>query len=175
LNAARQSTEADVCVVDVGVAVKETLEVLRHHQALSRCSIDVNVAEDVVVRANPVLIHQMVSNLVINAGEATNGRGHVGIEVALDETGKISIHVDDDGDGIPAEQWDELFSALKTTKRDGTGLGLYSARACATAIGGHIEVGDSPRGGARFTVVIPAEARSAHTKRTEPAQAAAVS
>lgn len=158
LNAARQSTTADARELDVGNAVKETLEVLRFHRAIRGCTIALETAPGLTIRANPVLVHQVVSNFVVNAGEATSGKGHIVLRVERDaSSGAVRVHVDDDGPGVPMERRADLFAALKTTKATGTGLGLYSARACAAAVGGSVEVGDSPLGGARFTVVLPPE------------------
>jgi signal transduction histidine kinase len=155
LDAAR-STSTDVGNIDVARAVKETLAVLHFHRALRTATIDLEAAEGIVVRANPVLIHQVIGNFAVNAGEATDGKGRIAIKVRSDDpSGAVTIDVDDDGPGVPLDRRDDLFSALKTTKATGTGLGLYSARACAIAVGGRVEVGDSPLGGARFTLVIP--------------------
>lgn len=156
LNAARQSSAADVRDVDVTRAVKETLEVLRFHRALRECRIDFQSTDHAVLHVNPVLVHQVVSNFVVNAGEATGGRGHISLGVRSDAaSGAVIIDVDDDGPGVPPDRRADLFSALKTTKTTGTGLGLYSARACAAAVGGRVEVGESPLGGARFTAIFP--------------------
>lgn len=156
LNAARQQSTTDVRDIDVGRAVQGTLDVLRFHVALRECKVELAASDHAIIRANPVLIHQVVSNFVVNAGEATGGKGRICLAVEREaHSGTVRIHVDDDGPGIPAQRRAEIFSALKTTKATGTGLGLYSARACATAIGGSVEVGDSPLGGARFTAVFP--------------------
>lgn len=42
-------------------------------------------------------------------------------------------------------------------KPNGTGLGLFSVKACATALGGRVTVGDSPLGGATFAIALPVE------------------
>jgi signal transduction histidine kinase len=158
LNAARQSTTGDARELDVGSTVKATLEVLRFHRAIRGCTIELEAAPGLTLRANPVLVHQVVSNFIVNAGEATAGKGHIVLRVERDGgSSGVRVHVDDDGPGVPIERRAELFAALKTTKATGTGLGLYSARACAAAVGGSVEVGDSPLGGARFTVVLPPE------------------
>lgn len=156
LTAARQSSTADAREVDVGHAVQETLEVLRFHRAVRDCTIDVEAARGLMIRTNAVLVHQVVSNFIVNAGEATGGKGHIALRVERDpDSDGVRVLVDDDGPGVPMDRRADLFAALKTTKATGTGLGLYSARACASAVGGSVDVGDSPLGGARFSVVLP--------------------
>jgi signal transduction histidine kinase len=69
---------------------------------------------------------------------------------------RIAVH--DNGPGVAVERRAGLFDALVTTKPNGTGLGLFSVKACATALGGRVDVGDSPLGGAVFSIVLPVEA-----------------
>jgi two-component system C4-dicarboxylate transport sensor histidine kinase DctB len=160
IEAGRQSSAADICDLELKNAVEETLGVLRFHHALAKCQITVTAKQRVVVRANPILVHQVLSNLVINAGEVTSGKGRIELTVLHDETtDAVVTHIDDDGPGVPLDRRADLFSALKTTKPRGNGLGLYSARACALVFGGRIEVSDSPLGGARFSLFFPAARR----------------
>jgi two-component system nitrogen regulation sensor histidine kinase NtrY len=76
------------------------------------------------------------------------------------------------------ERRERIFEALETTKLDGSGLGLFSVKSCVTALGGTVEVGDSPLGGARFRVHLPEARRNAVDARAparpDPAAATAV-
>jgi signal transduction histidine kinase len=63
----------------------------------------------------------------------------------------------DEGEGIPDEQRDRVFTRFwRSGRRGGTGLGLYIVRGLVEAHGGRIEVGRAPGGGARFRFVLPA-------------------
>ena len=65
--------------------------------------------------------------------------------------------VTDEGEGIPDEQRDRVFTRFwRSGRRGGTGLGLYIVRGLVEAHGGQIEVGSGPGGGARFRFVLPA-------------------
>ena len=65
--------------------------------------------------------------------------------------------VTDEGEGIPQEARDRVFTRFwRSGRRGGTGLGLYIVRGLVEAHGGHIEVGQAPSGGARFRFVLPA-------------------
>ena len=72
------------------------------------------------------------------------------------------LSIDDDGPGIDVSDRDRIFerfarlSEARSRDAGGTGLGLAVVRALVTESGGHITVEDSPSGGARFTVVLPA-------------------
>ena len=72
-----------------------------------------------------------------------------------------TIHVDDDGPGIPAEQREDVFRPFvrldeaRNQDEGGTGLGLAIARDIARSHGGDIFLGDSPLGGLRASVRVP--------------------
>jgi len=158
LSAARQTTKVASREIDLRHAIDELLATFRPHEALRDCAISVNAAalngSPASFRTSPVLLHQVLSNLLVNAGQATHGRGK--IELRLHDVAKAWIlEVHDDGPGVPKERRANLFEALVTTKPQGTGLGLYSARACASAAGFELEIDDSPLGGACFRVTLP--------------------
>lgn len=140
--------------VDLVLAARQCVEELRHSPDLRRRSVEVLGAGEFVVMASPPLIHQMLSNLVLNAGHAAGERGVVQIRVdAADEQFVVEVH--DSGPGIPLERRANLFGALTTTKANGNGLGLFSVRACVESLSGSVEVDESPLGGALFRVTLP--------------------
>jgi two-component system osmolarity sensor histidine kinase EnvZ len=73
----------------------------------------------------------------------------------------LTITVDDDGPGIPANMREEVFKPFlrldnaRNQDEGGTGLGLAIARDIARSHGGEIMLGDSPMGGLRATVRVP--------------------
>ena len=82
-----------------------------------------------IVRADPNRMRQLLINLLLNAIQAAQrGGGMVGIELRRD-----GFAVSDDGPGVLPEQLPHLFEAFRTTRPDGTGLGLHLARAIAQA------------------------------------------
>ncbi|MCK6505936.1 HAMP domain-containing histidine kinase [Myxococcota bacterium] len=73
----------------------------------------------------------------------------------------VLLHVDDDGPGVPADERERIFDRLQRGARarastPGLGLGLPLAREVARRHGGDCTVADSPLGGARFTLRLPA-------------------
>jgi signal transduction histidine kinase len=111
---------------------------------------------------------QLFANLLINAFEALNGKGHVKItarEDSLDEDhgqsdpGRplrtVVIDVIDDGPGVPRELRDRIFNAFFTTKPQGSGLGLAIVRKIVDAHDGSIDLTSSPGRGTRFTITLP--------------------
>ena len=154
LGVMRQGRPGPSQEVDLGREIRRSLDDLTSHRSVKGCRVNLQADASIPLRTNPLLVHQIVSKLVVNAGEATDGQGR--IEVRLEQAaGVAQIEVHDDGPGVPAERRANLFDALETTKRDGSGLGLFSVRSCAAALGGGVEVGDSHLGGACFRVKLP--------------------
>jgi signal transduction histidine kinase len=105
-------------------------------------------------------LDQVVGNLLENAVRHGAGTVTICAEPTGDGDGSgpgASVTVTDEGDGIPQEARDRVFTRFwRSGRRGGTGLGLYIVRGLVEAHGGHIEVGQGPSGGARFRFVLPA-------------------
>jgi len=95
-----------------------------------------------------------LSNLLRNAAKAMVGRGAIEVRVTGDGRG-MAITIADHGPGIPQEMRQRVFEPYFTTKRDGTGLGLALVRQTLEAHGGTITAGETPGGGATFSIVLP--------------------
>lgn len=99
-----------------------------------------------------------VKNLLRNAIKYARKRIVVSAEIC---GGQILLHVDDDGIGIPEEERERVFSAFTRLDRSrdratgGYGLGLAIARLVLEQHGGSASAGQSPLGGARFTLAWP--------------------
>lgn len=99
-------------------------------------------------------MEQAVLNILKNAVDAARDRVEATWEAP---DAAVHIHIDDDGPGVRDQDIESVFRPFHTTKPagEGTGLGLAIAQAAATEHDGSIEVGRSPLGGARFTLVVP--------------------
>ena len=153
-NASRVGSARDLRTTDLVGIARDSVTALRAHATIRRCTVRFAGDGSFSAPTNPLLVHQALSNLILNAGEATGGQGTIEVTVAHDKQ-RARIEVHDNGPGVPPERRAGLFDALTTTKPNGTGLGLFSVRACAAALGGHVDVGDSPLGGACFGIVLP--------------------
>ena len=120
------------------------------------------------IQADQTQLRQLFSNLLVNAFEALDGRGHVDISAtfapndedqAAGETaepgGSVIVTVNDDGPGIPSEVTEKIFSPFFTTKPRGSGLGLAIVRKIVHAHDGRIDVSTHPEGGTRFQITLP--------------------
>lgn len=103
------------------------------------------------LRADPLLLEQMIDNLLDNAREAAPG-GEIRIELAGEPNG-LRLTITDAGPGFPEAARTHLFEPFHTTKRGGTGLGLASSLAVARAHGGDLEI--PPGAPGRVVVTMP--------------------
>jgi signal transduction histidine kinase len=130
-------------------------------RARAGVDIDAHAVGAGQVRGNAVLYGQVVRNLLENACRHAASS----VAVSLDEVdGTVRLDVDDDGPGIAIEDRARVFERFvrldDARARDdgGIGLGLAIVRKIVDSGAGAVEVTDSPRGGARFTVRLPAVA-----------------
>jgi len=125
---------------------------------LSDVRISSSIRRDLIVRGNAARLAQMMQNLLRNAAEATEGRERRKIAVGLGynpRRGSAEITVEDNGPGFPEGLADSISRPFVTTKREGTGLGLYVASKVAEDHGGSILFDASTLGGALVKVSLP--------------------
>lgn len=104
-----------------------------------------------IIQADGELLKQAILNLLLNAIQAIEIKGTIG--VALKVSGElIEIRICDDGKGISPEVADKVFDPFFTTKRRGTGLGLTIVYNIISAHGGMIEMEPRKTGGTTFVV-----------------------
>jgi len=65
------------------------------------------------------------------------------------------ILITDNGRGIPPEQLDSVFEPFHTTRRGGTGLGLFVARQIVEGHGGKINIESTPGEGTTVEILLP--------------------
>ncbi len=120
-------------------------------------AIERAVAADLpFVRADPVLLHHMLVNLIDNA--MRHARARVAIAArAEDET--LLLKIDDDGPGIPAAERTRIFERFARLeggdRTSGSGLGLAIVKGFADAMGMTVSAGESGAGGARLALRLP--------------------
>jgi hypothetical protein len=105
-------------------------------------------------RADPVMLEQVVINLVRNGLESMRetpaDRRVLEVVIARAEGGALEVAVADAGPGLAPDVAARLFEPFFTTKPEGTGLGLNICRSIVEAHGGRLTAGTSSRGGALF-------------------------
>ncbi|ANH04822.1 MULTISPECIES: ATP-binding protein [Shinella] len=132
---------------------KFAMEAELHERAFSS---EIDGEDEVMVRPNA--FSRLVGNLVSNSMRYAKT---VHVE-ARHRSKWLTITVDDDGPGIPERSRDDVFKPFfrldeaRNLDASGTGLGLAIARDIARSHGGNVTLSDSPMGGLRATIRIPA-------------------
>ena len=110
-----------------------------------------------IVTVKPAAFKRCLGNLVSNAARHANDIAITGHR----DHRYLTVTVDDDGPGIPADMREEVFKPFlrlddaRNQDEGGTGLGLAIARDIARSHGGDITLTDSPMGGLRAVVRVP--------------------
>jgi two-component system, OmpR family, sensor histidine kinase KdpD len=144
----------------IGSALKRAGKLLEGHR------VALDLAPDLpVLRLDPVLLEQVLFNLLDNAAKYTPP----GTEVRLNawrESGLVRLHVLDESEGIQSTDIERIFDKFyrvreTTRKRAGTGLGLTICRGFVEAMGGTIVAGNRPdRIGSVFAITLPVPAEA---------------
>lgn len=102
-------------------------------------------------------IERVILNLLINAGEAMEGRGRLHLRTGR-QGREVYFEIRDTGPGIPEALREKIFEPFFTTKKDGkgTGLGLSICHSIVNRHGGRIEVENVRPSGALFRIWLPA-------------------
>ncbi len=137
---------------DVAAIVEDAVDLARGRTQGNAVGIEVEVPESLEREIDSRLFSQCVLNLVLNAVEAVGSEGVVRVALASVDERKLSLVVEDDGPGIPADVLDRIFNPFFTTKDEGTGLGLSIVHRIVEAHGGTISASNRSGGGARFEV-----------------------
>lgn len=143
--------------VDVRQAIGEAARYLPAHRVV------IEVPDDLLIRADPERLEQMLVNLIANAGR----HGVPPILIGATTIGeRVELTVRDHGAGVPGEQLPRLFTQFGTGQSDpgSMGLGLWIVRQLALAHGGDVRY-EPANPGACFVLTLPAAPRPAPAGR----------
>lgn len=155
-------------LVELAAVIASAVEASR--PLAERQGVELSVSpppESTFLDADPVRLAQVFSNLLNNACKYTERGGHVRLTTAR-EGGEVSIAVEDDGVGIPAEMLPRIFDMFTQVDRSlersqgGLGIGLTLVRRLVELHGGSVEAQSDGLGhGSRFIVRLPAAVKEA--------------
>ena len=118
-----------------------------------------HVSGDLVVKIEKIRFSGILTNLIINAIDAMDGRGSIEIRTDLVKKKGVQycrISVKDSGKGISGQEAEQVFTPYFTTKESGTGLGLSIVERIVNDHGGSIWFNSSEGIGTVFFVDLPA-------------------
>ena len=147
----------NLTLVDLSKLIRETVE------GLSAESVDRSIAfvtEDGVpqVKADSGMIREAVTNLVLNALQATDASNHVSVQTGFDRARtSVFIEVEDDGPGIPESEQSRVFDPGFSTRSDGNGFGLSICSRIVSAHRGTLRLISREGAGAVFRIDLPVD------------------
>jgi two-component system sensor histidine kinase HydH len=112
------------------------------------------------IAADSEMLYQSFLNILINAMQSMPGGGRIQIE-ASSNAKFVTIHFDDEGQGIPEANLGKIWDPFFTTKEKGSGLGLGIVKNIVEAHGGSIQISNRSVRGARVTVELPVMPKAA--------------
>jgi PAS domain S-box-containing protein len=132
--------------------IDSTIALLNRDPQLAPLTIQVD-GDHVSCAGDAELLREVFLNLLLNAGQAMEGRGTIRIAVAGGT--RAGVDITDAGPGIPAEIAPKIFEPFFTTKRAGTGLGLAIVRRLLELQGGSVAILSSSSAGTTIRVTLP--------------------
>ena len=146
--------KARLRTTDVSATLEKVLFLVRQQRRAASVAIEWAPPRELPpVLADPNQLEQVFLNICLNACQAMDGKGQLRIR-AFEVEGRVTIEIEDDGPGIPAEVRQHIFKPFFTTKREGNGLGLAISARIVAEHGGHIGYRCPPGGGTIFAVTL---------------------
>jgi len=150
------TTACDLAEI-AGNAVEEVEPLSEDHR------IELEASGPVMVLGTADDLHRVILNLVDNAVRHTPEGSTITVAIeTAQQAGRAVLSVSDDGPGIPEELRPQIFDRFvrntgpgDRASSNGTGLGLAIVSTIAQGHGGTATVGNSPSGGAKFSVDLP--------------------
>ncbi|HPR63595.1 MAG TPA: ATP-binding protein [Thermoanaerobaculia bacterium] len=147
-----RSGEQETARCAIGERIKEAIDLVQPMLETHEFSIDVELPEDnCEVTINETLFTQALVNLIVNACQAVQWKGHVTVRARSDRD-RVFVEVEDDGPGVPPAIRESLGRPFVSSgkKGSGTGLGLALSHAIIDSYGGTITVECPEKGGTIF-------------------------
>ena len=148
-----------------GVVLEELIDTLlvRFYKHYPNTVVQVIIPEEfVIIPMDPVLIEQVLMNLLENAVFHAHGMRNLWLKVELKNTNAV-FSVEDDGCGISQERMEHLFTGLldsavpADSTRSNMGIGLSVCKTIIKAHGGELKAQNRPDGGAAFSFMLEME------------------
>lgn len=123
--------------------------------------ITIEEGEELVVSSDRDRLKQVLFNILFNALEALGETGDITIRVfrlhqEIPKNRFAVISIQDNGPGIPDELKEKVLEPFFTTKKEGTGLGLYISYGIMKTLRGDLEIRSSKKG-TRVDLILPGE------------------
>ncbi len=144
--------EGPTSEVDLGDLARETMRATLPSTMTHELIVDPEAPH---VRGQHDALMRALCNVLLNAVDATAGRGHLTVRVTA-RNGEVTLAVRDNGVGIAAEALDRIWEPYVTAKTGGTGLGLAIVKQTVRAHGGRVSATSALGEGTEISMHFPA-------------------
>ncbi|NOZ60261.1 MAG: PAS domain S-box protein [Calditrichaeota bacterium] len=149
----------DVKDISVNQVIEEAIQIVRYDRRLKHLTINLDLFPGLpMIRASFDQLLQVLINILLNAGDALEGRPDGEISISTQLVGeKIIIRIIDNGAGIAGKYLDHIFEPFFTTKGPGkgTGLGLWVCYNIVKGFSGEIVAESEENQGTAFHIILP--------------------
>lgn len=152
--------EAKLEPVQINNVISDVLGFLGKEATYQNIEIEQRLDPDLPsIMSDQGQLQQILLNIINNAIDAVGKGGRVLIVSTRIDPRKISVEIEDNGPGIPADIQKHIFEPFFTTKvgndKHGTGLGLSITYALVKKLGGEISLRSVPGMGSTFSIILP--------------------
>jgi len=140
--------------VNVNELVDRVATLMKSDLEKARIGLNIELSDkQMTIKADPLMIEQILINLIINAKDALIGVSNpvIGL-IAINQDNKDFIKVIDNGHGMDQETLSNIFVPFYTTKKKGSGIGLSLSRQIMRLHKGSISVQSAPGKGSVFNL-----------------------
>jgi two-component system phosphate regulon sensor histidine kinase PhoR len=152
--------------VNIRSVTEQSLTAVEPQAASRKVTVEVQVPDTLVVKADPKALDQILVNLIDNGVKYTRAEGHVWVEARTDGD-FVRVDVRDDGPGITAKHRERVFERFyradpsRSREAGGTGLGLSIVKHLVESMGGEVGVEPNEPQGSIFWLRLPRAAAGA--------------
>ena len=155
------SQRRDWAEVDLSTLTEELADMYTAVAEEENLTLSYHADADLHIHGNRQLLAQAITNLLDNAVKYTQTGGAIQLE-AFRQNGHITISVSDNGEGIPAEQREQVFKRFtrldNARSTPGNGLGLSLVKAVAELHGATVQLQDN-QPGLKASLIMPTTSR----------------
>lgn len=140
--------------MDLGILFDEVMDSFELMLKNKNIELECQKADEIYIYADYNRLKQVLVNLLKNSMESINEKGSIKIKYDI-LVNKIKIILIDNGKGMDKEELESLKNAFFTTKKNGTGLGIYLSNEIIEKHGGHMKYESWVNKGTKVTITLP--------------------
>lgn len=125
--------------MDVAEEIKYVTDIVAHDKLFKDITFQIDCSAENSIIKGAKELNEVFSNLIRNAAQAMNYRGVIKIKCYTEDE-KVSVVIEDSGEGIDKEDLENIFKPYFSMKRGGMGIGLTISKQIVEEVGGDIEV-----------------------------------